>query len=667
MDEFRLLQIQVIEIKEESETVSDFSSLSVKAINGTSIVSSTYPFTLIFLPLSKFYPDPELIFFESLEEKKRFPIGISTLKLNSPSQIEVLCCAKKIQIMLTLSAGPEIIFPENFLEKYKESVNDIPRLKSLLLESLQEVSSEIGTAACHELALDLNFFKSTEPISHYQAEHFKDIILGLNEKLKILHITEIILQATSEKSKLDLIAREKMQKNTENAWGQMLVQKLDQTRLIENIQKKLNFLQIELNQEIEKNREFQNTIIELNGEKKILEGEKTELKSELKNFADMEKMIQDYRSEIKDLEKSRDKMREDFRQLQREHDELIEKKDKELEIVIGQNSELEKELEVRQSEIFSLKNVISSHESLIEKQNSHIESHLAEIKAFKDQEGKAASMEALAKKHHEECIKSHENMQKTTSKFSEVVKNINQEKIKLLKASCELQSTIKKLTDSSQILQEKLNLESISCKDLRSQNEAFQATIYLSVDSQHISRQLLKLYSGFTKSKQVFVVDSSILSKIILQMSLDLLNSFRFAQQIVKLIETRDEEIAILKDLITELQKKIPYIPAKNDPVDFAMAEYVNSLPEPMEIPFVREDPGIYLFGSKRIYVKLDNDKLSSKKYLVRVGGGSILLDEYVESYGPNELNKMIERRRKQSASGKKNVMGKILEKISNF
>jgi hypothetical protein len=51
-------------------------------------------------------------------------------------------------------------------------------------------------------------------------------------------------------------------------------------------------------------------------------------------------------------------------------------------------------------------------------------------------------MEALAKKHQQECIKSSENLQKTTGKFSEVIKTINQEN-KIIKISAENQKTFK--------------------------------------------------------------------------------------------------------------------------------------------------------------------------------------------------------------------------------
>ena len=553
--------------------------------------------------------------------------------------------------------------PDHILKKYKEEIQDISSLKSMLQETIEDIEKE----SFHELALDLSMLTSTENITKQQGEHLKEIILGLNEKLKILQAVELILQETEKKSKKDIEAREDMQKEVQKSCTKMDELKKQQEKLVKDMQETLNKTQKKLMDADANNRKNEKKINELNGEIKILTGENNKLKAELKNFADMEKMIRDLQKNIKSLEENRDKMRDDFKKLQGENDKITAQKDSEFQKVIAENEKLEKNNEDKQAEISSLKVIINKHESTIITLNSNIESYLSEIRGLKDQESKAISMEALAKKHQQECMKANENIQKTTAKFSEVIKSINQEKLKLLKNTGELQETIKNLKETIQSLEEKSSAESIKCKDFKSQNEALQQKINASIDSQHISRQLLKLHSNFIKSKLKFNLDSAIFVKTHVQTSYDLLNLARLFEELKEVLMERDEEIFILKDIIAELQRRIPYVPAKDDPVDCAMAEYVNSLDEPLQIPFVREDPGIYLFGSKRIFIKLDNGKLSSKIYIVRIGGGTILLDEYVDSYTNNELLKIEERRRKKSLSSNKNLMGKIIEKISNF
>ena len=51
---------------------------------------------------------------------------------------------------------------------------------------------------------------------------------------------------------------------------------------------------------------------------------------------------------------------------------------------------------------------------------------------------------------------------------------------------------------------------------------------------------------------------------------------------------------------------------------------------------FIREKYGVYLFGKRRIVIKLEQEKL-----IVRVGGGFLSIDEFVEIYTPLEVEKL--------------------------
>jgi hypothetical protein len=41
---------------------------------------------------------------------------------------------------------------------------------------------------------------------------------------------------------------------------------------------------------------------------------------------------------------------------------------------------------------------------------------------------------------------------------------------------------------------------------------------------------------------------------------------------------------------------------------------------------FMRESEGVYQFGSKRVYVKIDKERIN-----VRVGGGYLSIDEFLD------------------------------------
>lgn len=64
-----------------------------------------------------------------------------------------------------------------------------------------------------------------------------------------------------------------------------------------------------------------------------------------------------------------------------------------------------------------------------------------------------------------------------------------------------------------------------------------------------------------------------------------------------------------------------------NDPIDIRLADYINSVPDlsELKIGFVRESEGIYHFGQKRVYLRVDNDRIS-----VRTGGGFLSMEEFI-------------------------------------
>ena len=97
----------------------------------------------------------------------------------------------------------------------------------------------------------------------------------------------------------------------------------------------------------------------------------------------------------------------------------------------------------------------------------------------------------------------------------------------------------------------------------------------------------------------------------------------------MKQLKDAELEIETLKNYIIELKQRIAvYIPVKDDPIDKKLAEFINNYPDrqKLKIMFMRESDGVYQFGSKRVYVKVDKDRIS-----VRVGGGFLSLDEFLD------------------------------------
>jgi len=104
-------------------------------------------------------------------------------------------------------------------------------------------------------------------------------------------------------------------------------------------------------------------------------------------------------------------------------------------------------------------------------------------------------------------------------------------------------------------------------------------------------------------------------------------------------IEAMRAEIETYRNYIIDLKARIAvYIPVKDDLIDKRIAEYINNYPDRqnLKVMFMRESQGVYQFGSKRIVIKVDKDKIN-----IRVGGGYLTIDEFLDQYTPGELEKL--------------------------
>ena len=110
-------------------------------------------------------------------------------------------------------------------------------------------------------------------------------------------------------------------------------------------------------------------------------------------------------------------------------------------------------------------------------------------------------------------------------------------------------------------------------------------------------------------------------------------------------IEIKD---AIIRDLQAQLNallrikpapekpKFVFYIPVKTDPVDMKLAEFINEVKMGTPVPWKRISESNYIYGTKKVNVKYIRNHL-----IIKVGGGSMGVEEFVANYEDIELAKM--------------------------
>ena len=145
-------------------------------------------------------------------------------------------------------------------------------------------------------------------------------------------------------------------------------------------------------------------------------------------------------------------------------------------------------------------------------------------------------------------------------------------------------------------------------------------------------------------------------SEYIMEQSKKVLKSSTHHEQLSSAVEDKHFEVEALREIEAELKKRRPtYQPINDDPVDQALATYVNARNDVLAVPFNREDFEIYTFGTKRVFVKIEKGKV-----IVRVGGGFMQIDEFIEIYTPIELEKQ-EARLIETNPAYRKIIGKLL------
>mmetsp|Transcript_5439 Transcript_5439/g.8427 ORF Transcript_5439/g.8427 Transcript_5439/m.8427 type:complete len:118 (+) Transcript_5439:1892-2245(+) len=115
-------------------------------------------------------------------------------------------------------------------------------------------------------------------------------------------------------------------------------------------------------------------------------------------------------------------------------------------------------------------------------------------------------------------------------------------------------------------------------------------------------------------------------------------------------MERLEEEIAIKSVIIRDLQNQLNallnrkpepvrpqnqfYIPVKGDLIDEKLAEYINEYGSP--VPWKRISEGNYMYGSKKVSVKYMRNHL-----IIKVGGGTMMVEEFVANYEDIEMAKI--------------------------
>ena len=130
-------------------------------------------------------------------------------------------------------------------------------------------------------------------------------------------------------------------------------------------------------------------------------------------------------------------------------------------------------------------------------------------------------------------------------------------------------------------------------------------------------------------SRQSMQKDHESATDYILELEEKVYKANKTSLDLLKQLKDAELEIESLKQYVIDLKHRIAvYIPVKDDQIDKKLAEFINNYPEraKLKIMFMRESEGVYQFGTKRVSVKVEKDKIN-----IRVGGGYLSIDEFLD------------------------------------
>lgn len=210
--------------------------------------------------------------------------------------------------------------------------------------------------------------------------------------------------------------------------------------------------------------------------------------------------------------------------------------------------------------------------------------------------------------------------------MNEQMHSLMEEKHQLLEDNSFKENKIKNLMKTNLELQTKVQefeQHKVVEQDLKMKIEELEVTISKLLQQKQLMQVELETAGDY-------LLDSEDKVKKANNMALDLLSKLKEA----------DDEIEELKQYILYLtSNQAQYHPVKGDTVDETLAEYINNVVDKskLKVMFIRINPGIYQFGSKKIFIGVEQGKIT-----IRVGGGYMCIDEFLDQYTTVELEKAL-------------------------
>ncbi|OMJ75729.1 hypothetical protein SteCoe_25066 [Stentor coeruleus] len=390
----------------------------------------------------------------------------------------------------------------------------------------------------------------------------------------------------------------------------------------------------------EKRKQSKNYLVENQTKARQLEAELDILKAHLGDVQRENLLIQMKKLQYEDCSKSKDELEQLLRESQQYKNLLIEKAN-----VTEKN--LKNSVKKTQDDIEEIAkdNVITKkkiEETNKEYNDAHVENGLlqARINELKAKLHDAQTLKKQVKTAAEAHNAKARSRDSVDDKIDKIIKEMEIKDKNILKKHQELLNEEKKVSDELRKIEETVEGQENLILDLHkstfdatAQKISHEQTFCIRADIGQLSDDIYRLNHFYTSMRTDILGDLESGSRILMDEGEKVFSQVEKLEQMIESVERKEEELHSLKGTMGNAKKRVGlYVPVNEDPVDVALAEYLNSREDPIQVKFVRQEGGNYTFGSMRIYIKIENEKM-----LVRVRGGFTSIEEFINIYSSSE------------------------------
>ena len=283
-----------------------------------------------------------------------------------------------------------------------------------------------------------------------------------------------------------------------------------------------------------------------------------------------------------------------------------------------------------------------------------------EISIISDKESQLEEIMGLAKDHEISRSTLQTSLNEAVETFNQKLEEITNINKDLQETKTNIQGTLIEVENTLELKNEQLGDLNRENYEMSGNIASLEQLLCVREDMQQLVEDLQNQNTMYCSIKDQLMKELDFATDYLLTQTEKTLSGHRVAKKLKDVVDDKKIEVECLRRIVQELQSKggTGYVATRDDPIDSALAEYINTRERPLDVPFTREQNGTYLFGSKRVFIKIENGKI-----IIRVGGGFMQIDEFVEIYTPLELEKW-EMKQMEHSVRHKQVLGKLASNV---